>query len=192
MAKRENSQPSGDKEFLTYNGMHDKFKAWVLNLGSGDLKKYAILAVVAVIVLPGIATLLSFPRFLLVVTALPAALGLFLIGLTVAFIHERKKPDWITIKERYSFNQRLKSTIFGGIVVLAFMVPLSAYLPYAYGGVIVCAIALAAYNTIIRTPVEIEYDEQGIMDPRDEKAEMAREARSLKNNKKKRKSVDDE
>lgn len=192
MAKREKSQPSGDKELMTWNDMHDKFKAWVLNLGSGDLKKYAIFAAVIIIALPGIATVLSFPRFLLVITALPAAFLIFLSGLAFAFIHEAKKPEWKTVKERYSFKQRLKIVIIGGVFIFAFVVFLSSYLPYAYGGVIVGALALTGYNAIIRTPLEIAYDEQGIMDPRDEQAELAREANALKNNKKKRKSVDDE
>lgn len=191
MEKKNKGQASDPDDIITYSKIIDKFKTWVLSLNPSTLKKYAIFSIIIIIALPGIATLLSFPRFLEVLTSLPAAIGLFALGMGVAIVHQQRKPNWIPIKERYSFSQRLKASIFGIIVFLAFMVPLTAYIPYAYGGVIVCAMALGLYNTIMRTPMEIHYDEEDMMDPRDEKAILAREQRSFKTNKK-RKSVDDE
>lgn len=185
-----NNQSSEPRDILGFKDLHAKYKLWLLSLSADALKKYAIFAAVIILVLPAIATLLEkfIPQAILVALSFPAGIGLFLYVLGIAFILERKNPERITIKERFSFLQRMKGSIAGGIVTLGIVIALGKYLPYAFGGVIVLATALAIYNILQRTPLEIEFYEKGITDPRDEQDILRDTERRKKANKKGKRS----
>lgn len=192
-----NNQSSDPKDILGFKELHAKYKSWILSLPADTLKKYAIFAAVIILVLPTIATLLErfIPQAILVALSFPAGIGLFLYVLGIAFVLERKKPERVTIKERFSFLQRLKGSVAGGIVTLGIIIALGKYLPYAFGGVLVLATALAIYNILQRTPLEIEFYEKGITDPRDEQdilRNAERQKKATKKGKRSRKEVEDE
>lgn len=192
-----NNQSSDPKDILGFKDMHSKYKLWLLSLPADTLKKYAIFAAVIILVLPTVATLLEkfIPQAILVALSFPAGIVLFLYVLGIAFILERKNPERTSLKERFSFLQRLKGSIAGGIVMLGIVIALGKYLPYAFGGVIILATALTIYNILQRTPLEIEYYEKGITDPRDEKdilRDAERRKKASKKGKRSKKEVEDE
>lgn len=187
--KKNNSSPD-PKDILGFKEMHAKYKFWLLSLSAEALKKYAIFAAVIILILPTIASLLEsfIPQPLIVALAFPAGIGLFLYVLGFAFILERKNPDRLTVKERFSFLQRMKWSIAGGVAALGLIIAIGRYIPYAFGGILVLATALAVYNTLQRTPQEIEYYEKGITDPRDEQDLLREAERAKKVNKKGKRS----
>lgn len=192
-----NNQRQSPNDILGFKDFHAKYKSWVLSLPERTLKKYAIFAAVMIILLPTIASLLEFilPKFLVVALAFPAGIGLFLYILGFTFLLERKNPERPTVKERFSFLQRMKWSIAGGVITLAVIITLGRYIPYAFGGVLVLATTLAVYNLLQRTPEEISYYENGVTDPRDEEnilREAERSKKSSKSRKRSKKEVDDE
>lgn len=193
--ERQNSGQGSD-DIIGYSDLHRKYKKWFLGLAEPQLKKFAIFAAAIIIILPTIATLLRgfIPQPLQVALAFPAGILLFLYILGLGFFLQRKNPSRLTLKDRFSFNQRLKIAIIVGIAVLGILISLNSVIPYAFGGIIALSLALSAYDFLQRTPQEIEYYEEGIIDPRDE----GKEDNSLIANKKSRKTkrnkkeVDDE
>lgn len=191
MAKNDNSEKP-NVEPLGFSDMRKKYKDWVLKLSVKTQQKYGIFALLAIIVLPTLATLLSLPRPLQVVLCFPAGIALFLLGLGFAFVYEKNNPSHKTMKERLSASQRIKWGITGGVILLAILISASNFLPYAFGGIIVLASALGVYNFVQRTPTEIAYYENGVLDPRDEESIRRAEQRSRKTNNRKKKVEDDE
>lgn len=193
---KKNPSPES-RDVLSFSEIHSKYKTWFLTLSEPVLKKYAIFAGVAILALPTIATLLSniIPQPLQVALAFPAGIALFFFGLGFAFVFEQKHPERLRIKERFSFNQRIKWAVVGGVACLGIIISLGQVLPYAFGGVIVLALALTVYNLLQRTPDEIKLYEAGVVDPRDEAdilREEEREKKSRRKSRKNRKEVDDE
>lgn len=180
----ENKKNKGtSKDYLNYKDMYAKYKAWVLSLSSANLKKNMIISGIIVILLPTISTvgnLFHFPQFITTTISLPAGFLLFAMLLAVAFLSEKKNPERLTLKERYSFNQRLKWVSIAGIVALSLLVFLGPKVPYAFGGIFAMAIGLLVYNGLQRTPSEIEYFDEGVMDPRDEALMLREESRKTK------------
>ncbi len=192
-----NNLSPGSKDILGFNDFRAKYKTWLLGLPPKTLKKYAIFAAVIILVLPTVASLLEniIPKFLTVALAFPAGVGLFAYLLGVAFFIERKRPQKLTIKERFSFSQRMKGTISGGLVAIALIIYVGRYIPYSFGGILALTVALTVYNLLQRTPQEIEIYESGALDPRDEislKREIERAQKTKKKSKRNKKEVDDE
>lgn len=181
MENKSNKGPA--KEYLSYKDVYNKYKTWVLSLSNAVLKKNMIIAGIVVVILPTLSTIgnmLHFPQFVTTALSLPAGVMLFAIFLAVAFLAERKNPERITTKERYSFSQRLKWVTIAGIVGLSLLIFVGSKVPYAFGGIFAMAIGLLVYNGLQRTPEEIEYFNEGIMDPRDEAVLLREESRKLK------------
>lgn len=194
---KKNNNPQDPKDIVGFKELHQKYKSWLLSLSAETLKKYAIFAAGIIILLTAAASFLEpyIPQALVVVLAFPAGIGLFLYVLGFTFLLERKHPERKTIKERFSFLQRMKGCVAGGIVALAIIIFMGRSIPYAVGGVLVLLTALSIYNILQRTPQEIEYYEAGLTDPRDEE-DLRREAekakKANKTTKRSRKEVDDE
>lgn len=192
-----NNQQQDPKDVLGFKELHEKYKSWLLALPAETLKKYAIFSAVIILLLPTIASFLEpfIPQPLIVALSFPAGIGLFLYVLGIAFVMERKNPERPTLKERFSFIQRMKWSIAGGVAALGVIIAIGRYIPYAFGGVLALVTALTVYNILQRTPQEIEYYEHGITDPRDEEGILREAENAKKSNKKRkrsRKEVEDE
>jgi hypothetical protein len=185
------------RDVLSFRDIHAKYKTWFFSLSKTTLKKYAIFAGLIIVALPTLATLLSsfIPQILQVALAFPAGIGLFAYSLGLAFLYEEKYPERLRVKERFSFNQRIKWGVVCGVAALGVLISLGRFIPYAFGGVLVLALALAVYNLLQRTPDEIKLYEAGVVDPRDEadiRREEARLEKETRKGRKNKKEVDDE
>lgn len=92
---------------------------------------------------------------------------MFLAGLGIAIRRANADEDIITIKERFSFRQRLKLATIVSIVFVAALLSVSQYIPNSIGGVTAIVYVLSAVNTIRRTPAEVEINQLGLIDERD-------------------------
>lgn len=191
-----NKSENPNAEPMGFSDMRNKYQSWVLGLSPKAQKSYGIFALLSILALPTIATVLevlfNLPRPFQVVLGFPAGIALFLLILGFFTVHARKNPGRKTLKEKFSAMQRIKWSIIGGIAILGLIVSASGFIPYAFGGVIVLAAALGVYNFIQRTPIEIEYYDNGVIDPRDEEAMNRAAERSRKTNNRKKKVKDDE
>lgn len=105
-------------------------------------------------------------QWLSALIALPAALALFVICLGIAHATHLSsgRP---TMREKYSPKQRRKIALVLLAVTLIFAILGSPHIPYALGGTILLVCILSIVNLARMTSQEVQYEEAGIIDPRD-------------------------
>jgi hypothetical protein len=79
------------------------------------------------------------------------------------------------MREKYSFNQRLKRiAVWFAIFALVF-IPLGRYIPYGLGGAFLIVLVMTSLTIARRTPQELLWAKEGVPDPRDLEAADARD-----------------
>lgn len=167
MAKKKKVQ-TDEKDLLGVEKYYNKYAKWAVNLPPS---KVVAGTIVGLIVSAGIIlttmVVSSLPSWSIPLITWPIGLFLFLAGLGIAIRRANADEDIITIKERFSFRQRLKLATIVSIVFVAALLSVSQYIPNSIGGVTAIVYVLSAVNTIRRTPAEVEINQLGLIDERD-------------------------
>lgn len=133
------------------------------------LSTSAILVVIASIleyvVFANLEVSTTISGFVLAIISFPAAIFIFIFF--AAFVHLRREEGEETAREKKSYAQRRRISIFLGAALLVGIFFTGSFLPYAVGGTMVVLGVLFIYNYLRRTPDEIDMHQAGLIDPRD-------------------------
>lgn len=167
-----------DQELGGFASMYDRYVNYVHSLSSSQRKSKLILAVVSIIVLAGGSSALSFiPLFtsewgIWVQTIIAFPAGILAFAIFIGIQKTTKMNSWkiSDFKENYSHRQRIKRVSISLVVIVALLIAardFTQFIPYGLGGALMTALILTCYNLLRRTPQEIVFASQGIIDPRD-------------------------
>lgn len=103
--------------------------------------------------------------------------GLILYALAVSFVRVTNLKTWrvFNVKDWAVPRQRVTYVAIGGIIALAILIVIGRWLPTGIGGSLIVLLALTGFNTIRRTPYELELAAKGIPDPRELETEVYEE-----------------
>lgn len=161
MGKRTKEEPvAGNNPYVRYltwverTDPRARVRQWVI-YGSVSV---ALIVVASIVSIGG--------QWLSTLIALPAALALFVIALGIAHATHLSsgRP---TMREKYSPKQRRKIALILLAVTLIFAILGSPHIPYALGGTILLVCILSIVNLARMSAQEVEFEEAGIIDPRD-------------------------
>lgn len=95
--------------------------------------------------------------------------GIILFAAALAVIHTTRVGDAsvFRLKETVPPSRRVVYVIIGAVILAALLFMASPWMPFGVGGAIVIIAALTAFNTLRRSPEELELARQGIPDPRE-------------------------
>lgn len=166
MVKKKKIQ-TDEKDLFGVEKYYNKYAQWTVDLSQG--KGIAII-IVGLILSSGIVAttlLLPLPEWSIPLLTWPIGLFIFLVLLAIAIRRANNDEDIVTVKERFSFRQRIKIGIIVTIVFVAILLSVSSYIPNSIGGIAAIVYVLSFINTIRRTPEEIELFNLGLIDERD-------------------------
>lgn len=167
MAKKKKVQ-TDEKDLLGVEKYYNKYANWSVNVprskGIGIIITGLIISAILIV---GTIMLSFLPQWSIPLLTWPIGLFLFLAGLAVAIRRANNDEDIITVKERFSFRQRVKIATIVTIVFVGILLSVSSYIPNSIGGAATIVYVLSAINTIRRTPEEVEMSQLGIIDERD-------------------------
>lgn len=167
MAKKKKVQ-TDEKDLLGVEKYYNKYANWAVNVprskGIGIVVTGLIISAILIV---GTIMLSFLPQWSIPLLTWPIGLFLFLAGLAVAIRRANNDEDIITVKERFSFRQRVKIATIVTIVFVGILLSVSSYIPNSIGGAATIVYVLSAINTIRRTPEEVEMSQLGIIDERD-------------------------
>lgn len=171
-------QKARDQELGGFASMYDRYVNYVTSLSASQRKSKLILSIVVIVVLVGISSVLSFiPLFtsewgtwVQTIIAFPA--GILAFAIFIGIQKTTKMSSWkiSSFKETYSHRQRIKRVSVSLVVVVAVLIvsrDFTELIPYGLGGALMTAVILTCYNLLRRTPEELVFASQGIIDPRD-------------------------
>lgn len=152
-----------------FDALYQAFLRFVEDMPSAKRKTWSVVSLIIATLLTVAASLPfpAIPSWVFVLIGFPA--GLIVFANCVAFGHFTKIRDsrLFAYKENNPPSRRLKTTGIVAVVIITILIVIGGSLPYGLGGVVVITLALFGYNTIRRTPEEIELAKQGIPDPRE-------------------------
>lgn len=106
-------------------------------------------------------------RWVSATVGFPAGVILFMAALALIHTTRLKNASIFRLKEFVPPSRRVVLVIIGGVILIALLFMSSTWMPFGVGGALVIVGALTAFNTIRRSPTELELARQGIPDPRE-------------------------
>lgn len=164
-SKREKQEP---QDLLGVEKYYSIYYRWCSNLPSSKARLYFFSGVViSLAVIAATIFIPLIPDFALPFLTWPIGVFAFLAGLCIAIRYGETHEEHITVKERFSFKQRIRILSIVSVVVIVLLLYCSQWIPSALGGTILIAYILTVVNTVRRTQGEIEIANLGLIDERD-------------------------
>lgn len=161
-----------DQMFENY---YDKVDGW----SEGNRKSMTFALFGLIIAATVIAILLDPARWIQVAVGVPLGVGLFAFIQGFTYLRNNTQRDadssYLSMRERYSSRQRVRVAGIATGVFVVLSIGVQAFIPYVLGGVIALAYMLTIISFLRKTPEEIEFEVNGIPDPRDMQDEYENE-----------------
>lgn len=106
------------------------------------------------------------PDFVNALIAFPASIVLLAIIFSASHLRHKSKGT-LRVKEKYSYNSRRRMTLAFSALFMVTVLAAGVYVPFTVGGTLLITGGFLLYDFFRRTPIEIEYHQAGIPDPRD-------------------------
>jgi amino acid transporter len=150
---------------------YDRFITAMRNAGHAKRVQYASVSLVVAAVLLVFSSLsfLGLPTFVYVITAVPAAVLLFLNISALAYFTRTADSRMMSYKDNVPPRRRIRDVLIGVVVFIVALLVIGAAvnIPQGLGGSLVILVALLAYNIMRRTPEELRLAAAGVPDPRE-------------------------
>lgn len=146
----------------------EKFHKFIDTKSSAQKTTFSLVVIGLIAVVSVLDSLLSLPRPIQVVLALPLAAAALAVVLGLAHRHMVKNKG-VSLRTKLSPVQRLRFGLGGYVILMVILFGSNGTLPTTLGAIIALTGGLSIYHFIRRSREELEMAEAGILDPRDEK-----------------------